>query len=210
MPQEALKKFTEDNYKGLRNWAPIFRALKAAGIKTVSPEEAYAATSTGRAPGPLDLVLGAPPVLLDVREETVHARARPLGAVNTPLYRFMGKPESAFDYLRIFVFATAFALRPPVRNDTFAAEVTALVGGNKRTPVYVICSSGGTLETAAERKIRAPRIPAPIFGQFGAASRSLLAAHELLQAGFTNIIHVEGGYSAWVSRKLPGDGDAVK
>ena len=40
-------------------------------------------------------------------------------------------------------------------------------------------------------QIRAPTIPAPIFGEFGAASRSLLAAHELVvRGGFTNVIHV--------------------
>ena len=91
----------------------------------------------------------------------------------------------------------------------------------QNTLIYVICSSGGTLESASERRvrpaansatdalaltrcrvamllcllsppqIRAPTIPAPIFGEFGAASRSLLAAHELVvKGGFTNVVHV--------------------
>ena len=40
-------------------------------------------------------------------------------------------------------------------------------------------------------QIRAPNIPAPIFGEYGAASRSLLACHELVvKGGFTNVVHV--------------------
>jgi hypothetical protein len=43
-------------------------------------------------------------------------------------------------------------------------------------------------------QIRAPNIPAPIFGEFGAASRSLMAAHELVvRGGFTNVVHVVRG-----------------
>ena len=37
--------------------------------------------------GPLDALLGAPPVLLDVREEAVFARNRPERASNVPLYK---------------------------------------------------------------------------------------------------------------------------
>jgi hypothetical protein len=62
----------------------------------------------------------------------------------------------------------------------------------------------------AVEQIRAPRMPAPVYGKFGAASRSLMvrrlrcrcallvhalnrvalqAAHELQQAGFTRVSH---------------------
>lgn len=56
-----------------------------------------------------------------------------------------------------------------MRNRAFVDEVAALVKGNKRTPLLVICAYGGTLESATDRKKRNPRLPAPIFGEFGGA-----------------------------------------
>jgi len=174
------------------------------------------------------------------------------------------EPKTPFEWARVVSFGL-LALRPPVRNEAFIDDVSRLVGGKKarkrtalrrsarlprsvvalladvarlraqNTQIFVICSSGGTLESATERKarhittahaclvfpgadlrlfqpeclhqIRAPNIPAPIFGEFGAASRSLLACHELVvKGGFTNVVHVvrpacDGGCerrSAWL------------
>ena len=79
------------------------------------------------------------------------------------------------------------ALRPPVRNEEFIQDVTRLVGGKKarpacsslhaspaceiscrrgaqNTPIYVICASGGTLETASERKARRRRARQQLHG----------------------------------------------
>ena len=56
----------------------------------------------------------------------------------------------------------------------------------------------GTLETTAERKARNPRLPAPIYGEYGNASRSLMAIHELVvKGGFTRVLHVSGGMAEW-------------
>ena len=71
----------------MRLWAQIYRELKAARVKTVSPESVAAAVAQRRAPGPLDALLGPPPVLLDVREEIYHSQARPEGSDNVPLYK---------------------------------------------------------------------------------------------------------------------------
>ena len=116
------QEFTEENFRGLRDWATIFTELKAKNIKTITPEQAAAAVASRRvrggdawwrcrcicarcarmppcrmlrrrcaccaqAPGPLDAVLGAPTVLLDVREERYFRSARPEGADNVPLYK---------------------------------------------------------------------------------------------------------------------------
>jgi hypothetical protein len=70
------------------------------------------------------------------------------------------------------VYFALFGLRVPVRNEAFAAQVLAAVGGRKvraciraawmrassrqRTqdaPIVVMCQTGGTLETTAERKV---------------------------------------------------------
>jgi rhodanese-related sulfurtransferase len=42
-----------------------------------------------------------------------------------------------------------------------------------------------------------------VYGEYGNASRSLMAVHELYQAGFTNVAHVDGGFAQWKSQKLP-------
>jgi Flp pilus assembly protein TadB len=182
----------------------------------------------------------------------------------------------------------ALGQRPPVRNEDFIADVSRVVGGKKariralqlssvtkacvltwrpqNTLIYVICSSGGTLETASERKARAAtphRVPGaalaltrcdallwrcrsarptsrrPSLGSSerraarswrrtswwsGAASPtscmwcvaaclgSVIAAHYAIAALAVLMRSAraaqEGGYSAWVARKLPGEGGA--
>ncbi len=69
-------------------------------------------------------------MLLDVREEFKFAAGRPEGAANVPLYKLLTDPVTPFDYARVVAFGL-LALRPPVRNEAFVAEVTALVGGKK-------------------------------------------------------------------------------
>jgi hypothetical protein len=88
--------FTEENFRGVRLWAQIHRELKAAKVKTVSPESVSAAISSRRQPGPLDALLGAPPVLLDVREEFLHGKARPEGSSNVALYKQLVRICEAF------------------------------------------------------------------------------------------------------------------
>lgn len=79
----------------------------------MTPEAAAAAVST-RVPSPLD-ALFAPPVLLDVREEDVSARSRPLGSFNVPLYNTLDAPANAFEWYRYISFAIGFAKKAPVR-----------------------------------------------------------------------------------------------
>ena len=52
----ATQEFTEENFRGLRNWAAIFNDLKAAKIKSVSPEAANAAIRNRRVRGCHDRV----------------------------------------------------------------------------------------------------------------------------------------------------------
>ena len=85
--EKKLKEFTDQNFRGVRLWAQIYRELRAARVKTVPPETVVAAIASRRAPGPLDALLGPPPVFLDVREEVYHRKARPEGSVNVPLYK---------------------------------------------------------------------------------------------------------------------------
>ncbi len=165
--------FTEENFRGLRNWAQIFTELKAAKVKTVTVEQVLAAISSRRVrvrlvcvtahsrrvrvllsqqylclprlqgAGPLDALLGAPPVLLDVREAVIYDRAHPARADNVPLYKPLMEPKDGFEWARVVAFG-ALALRPPVRNERFVEEVTALVGGKKARGVAAclrVCAS---------------------------------------------------------------------
>lgn len=201
-----MKELTAEYADGLaQSWATTHTALRAAGQRSVAVEAAAAAAAPASAPrptGPLASLLPCAPLLLDVREPEKFSRLHPAGALGVPLYTRLEKPASAIDWLRTVSFAV-IGFKPHVRNKSFVEQVSAAVGGNKRAPLFVICASGGTLETAAERKIRAPRIPAPIFGKYGAGSQSLMAIYALRQAGFTNLTHVEGGFSSWAYNGLP-------
>lgn len=112
----------------------------------------------------------------------------------------------SFERLRAVYFAL-FGLSVPVRNDRFADEVLEAVkarGGGLRTTLILICQVGGTLETKDERRLRDPRLPAPIYGKWGAASRSLFAANDLYtkKGGFTNLLHVAGGFNSWCAEGM--------
>ena len=190
----------------MRDWSTIHGELKWRKLRSISPEAAAELVANARAPGLLDALLGPPPVLLDVREASQFRKARPAGAVNAPLYVPV-VPSGLYDFYRAVSFAF-LGLTPVVKDTAFVENVAAAVDGKKNTPLLLLCASGGSLETASERKARDPRIPAPINGEYGTCSRSLIAAHDLLvKGGFTNVTHVEGGYSSWVARKLPGESD---
>jgi rhodanese-related sulfurtransferase len=200
--EKKLNAFTVENFSGgIRDWASIHTELRARKLKTVKPEAV--APQVKRKPSPLDALLGPPPLIVDVRDAEDFARAHPSGAVNVPLYTRLKEPRNAYEWYRTISFAIGLGMRPPVRNKQFLEQLAGFTGGKKDTPIFVICGPGGTLETKDERKLRDPRLPAPIFGQYGAASRSLIAAHDMLvNGGYKTVSHVEGGYAAWCSRGL--------
>lgn len=81
------------------------------------------------------------------------------------------------------------------RNPNFVEDVSAALKNNKRKEVAVMCATGGTLETTQERL--AQRKAAAPMGEWGNASRSLMAIYDLKTNGFQNVIHVDGGYAQW-------------
>ena len=177
----------------------VFTDLKAKRIRTMTTKEAAAAAAAPTFP------FARKTVLLDVREAEKFANGHAYGAINVPLYTVMEAPADSFDTLRAAYFSL-FGMKVPMRNDKFAQGVAAAVGGRRDTALLVMCQSGGTLETTEERKKRDARLPAPVYGEFGAASRSLMAIHELVTEGkFTNVAHVAGGYSQWRADGLQTD-----
>lgn len=199
--QKSLQADADQRFKGLRTWKAAVAKLRAAGVRSLSPVDAAAATT----PIAGFFSLFSPRALLvDVRESAAFERGHATGAVSVPLYESMVAPRDTFDVVRR-VYFSLFGLRVPVRNEDFVASVTAAAGGDKRRPLILLCQQGGTLESAAERKARNPRLPAPIYGQYGAASRSLLAAAELVDAGFTRVSHLDGGFARWRSEGFPAE-----
>lgn len=74
-------------------------------------------------------------------------------------------------------------------------DVIAALKNNKRKEVAIMCATGGTLETTQERL--AQRKAAAPMGEWGNASRSLMAIYDLKTNGFKNVIHVDGGHAQW-------------
>ncbi len=61
---------------------------------------------------------------------------------------------------------------------------------------------GGTLETKTVAKHKPKEFNDPEKA-FGLESRSLKGAYELIEAGYTNVAHLEGGLSMWDYKDLP-------
>ena len=192
--------FNEERYLFLRDWATMTLELRASRCHSVSAAEAHAAAGPARrGPSLLDAWRGGPPLLLDVRDAASFARGAPAGATSLPLYPQLPEPADDYGWARVVAFA------PPEHSAAFVAAVARLVGGNRKTPVFVLCSSEtGSLESAEERRARDPQLPLPLLGEYGAPCRALLALHELAAYGlFENLAHVQGGYAAWVRQGLP-------
>ena len=94
------------------------------------------------------------------------------------------------------------------RNPDFASEAKTLLGDETRT-IVLACTTGGTLKREVER--RDGKRDAYVDSQraFGRDSLSLRAAKDLLDAGITNIAHLEGGIAAWKAEGLPVEGSDV-
>lgn len=69
--------------------------------------------------------------------------------------------------------------------------------------IVVMCDLGGTLDTnvvgPGGRKV-CKDDPERAFGR---ESRSLKACYELMEAGFTNVVHLKGGLPQWRFEDLP-------
>jgi 3-mercaptopyruvate sulfurtransferase SseA len=79
--------FADSKFKGLRTWKAVHTALRAAGVRSLAPGAAAAATAP-RLSLPGTLAALAPPAarLLDVREPDTFAGGHATGALNVPLY----------------------------------------------------------------------------------------------------------------------------
>ena len=133
--------------------------------------------------------------LVDVSPAEDYEEFHPAGAVSVPSVRFQSSSTNVRDALRAVAFAS-LAVRPTEDVPEFGAAVAAAASGAKG--VIVACAAGGTLRGTTN------------FPD-GQASRSLLAARELLRLeavarGQLAVAHLQGGISAWVAAGGAGEG----
>lgn len=159
-------------------WPVIHTSLVEAGLKTVSVDEAEQLASNGA-------------VFVDVRTEANFNAEHIENATCVPLFVPVAGTE-LFDTVKRFVMATAFAMTATERNKNFAEDAAKALKKNQKLIVY--CSRGGTLTTGI--KGRRGNFDDPD-RSFGIESRSLKGAYELIEAGFTDVVHLEGGISKW-------------
>eukprot|EP00242_Pyramimonas_sp_CCMP2087_P012986 CAMPEP_0198208850 /NCGR_PEP_ID=MMETSP1445-20131203/12192_1 /TAXON_ID=36898 /ORGANISM="Pyramimonas sp., Strain CCMP2087" /LENGTH=333 /DNA_ID=CAMNT_0043882411 /DNA_START=65 /DNA_END=1066 /DNA_ORIENTATION=+ len=212
--EQKLQAAADDKFKGLRKWKFVFEDLRGWGIQSIPPEEALALLERGGA------------LLLDVRELDKFQQGHAAGAMSAPLYTAGITGGDVWDKLRKVAFA-AFAMKGTERNPDFLDQVKSAVGPvggatkssekeggrgglfgmlkvkplSREGKVLVMCQIGGSLETGEERIARGKA--ASVMGDYGNASRSLMAIHELYEAGYKNIVHVDGGFAQWKASKLP-------
>lgn len=167
-------------------WPVMWDYLKRKGLRTVSNVEARALVAKGA-------------VLLDVRLADEYKRQHAEGSINVSMFR-LTQGTGPWDTVKKVVMAS-IAQKATEREPAFAANVERVVGG-KRKKIVVMCSSGGTLSTIArvERSGKQANDPDK---QFGRETRSLKACYELMQAGFSDVLHMDGGLSGWRFDNLP-------
>jgi len=177
-------------------WPVCFSVLEQKGLKSYAVEDVQKELAQGKC------------TLIDIRPSEEYERGHVEGSVNVPLFI---KAVSQTKGMRLKRIAFAFlAMTPRERNPTFLADCEAALGGKKpRKPFYVMCSQGGSMDRIVtsnkldgQGKPYTKRFEDPE-RDFGRESRSLKAAFELYNAGFTNLKHVRGGYQRWIKEELP-------
>eukprot|EP00475_Leptophrys_vorax_P042379 TRINITY_DN79951_c0_g1_i1.p1 TRINITY_DN79951_c0_g1~~TRINITY_DN79951_c0_g1_i1.p1 ORF type:complete len:231 (-),score=18.52 TRINITY_DN79951_c0_g1_i1:230-922(-) len=127
-------------------------------------------------------------VIIDVRTVAEHKEVHPAGAVSAEFYRLI-KEWTPYHVLRRAAFAFFGVFNGTEENPEFVKLVEAAVP-DKATPIIVACMPGGTLK------------PTKNF-PMGKESRSLNAAYVLLENGYSNIVHIEGGIYDYLKADLP-------
>lgn len=138
-------------------------------------------------------------ILLDVRLGMDFESEHAAGAVNVPLFRLTAG-DGTWDKVKRVVMA-GLNMRPTERDPDFVRNVEATIG--KRKKIIVMCSVGGTLDTVVRVASTGKKTETDKDRAFGRETRSLKACYELLKAGFTDVVHLEGGLADWRYKGYP-------
>ncbi|KAI5073223.1 hypothetical protein GOP47_0011236 [Adiantum capillus-veneris] len=171
-------------------WIEIHRKLTERNLESIPCKEAFELGQSNQV------------VLLDVREPDEYEKVHVENSKSAPLFRQIQGNDLKANMRRLgYAMMTDFA--GTERNPLFIEQAVEAVGGDKTKKVVVMCSIGGTLQTYVERKgPKAKRFADPE-RMFGRQSRSLKAAYELQEAGFTNVYHLKNGVNEWIHLDLP-------
>lgn len=176
----------------LPDWQDQYTYLKASGLKSVSGKEALALSQRP--------FFGAK--ILDTRIPVQYENSHPAGAVSAPL--FLPLVERSFaDTLKKLTLAS-LAVDATELNQDFIAECEK-AGLKKSDTIIVTCTLGGSMDNVLRRKGK-PDTMASGAKAYGTESRSLKACYLLKQAGFKNVVHLDGGLNQWFSEGLPCEG----
>jgi len=181
-------------------WPVVHSELTDYGLKSITPDEVIALQKKGA-------------ILIDVREEPQYNNIHAAGALSFPLF-IPVQGNSVFDNTKRLAMAL-FAMEATERNPDFKQMLQEELPKKKK--VIVMCATGGTLKTVINRTSGAAGSAANPSGKgrvkvknyndperaFGRESRSLKACYEVLQAGFKDIVHVEGGLNGWRNEGYP-------
>lgn len=166
-------------------WPVVWQSLTTNGLKSVSPDEAKKLISKGA-------------LFVDVRTPDNYSAERLPDALSVPLFVPVQGTE-IFDKVKRFVMTTAFAMQATERNTRFAEAAEEQLP-NKKATIIVYCNRGGRLETG--RMGRRGKFDDKDLS-FGIESRSLKGCYELMEAGYTNVLHLDGGLGTWRHQKNP-------
>ncbi|KAK9805424.1 hypothetical protein WJX73_004246 [Symbiochloris irregularis] len=163
-------------------WPIIHAKLTAAKLKSVSTQEAS------------DLVGSKGAVLVDGRSPWNHEKESIPGSINLPLFLDVAG-TSFWDNLKKFVVRFGMNMRATERDPKFREKLAKL---DKSKTYIVYCGLGGTLYVGVKPyKPGGKQFKNDPERQFGRESRSLKVCYELQEAGFKNVLHLEGGLSQW-------------
>lgn len=161
-------------------WQKMATTLKNNGLKFVAPQEVEPAQNRGI------------PVV-DIRPKGDFEKARVPGATNVQFYQLISG-WSVRQIWRRAGFAFFGVLNGTELNPEFMQQMEQ-VAPQKSSPVILICNVGGSLEPTGPSR-------------FGRQSRSLIAAYELMRAGWTDVQVLKGGFSGWASSERPIESDS--
>jgi rhodanese-related sulfurtransferase len=169
-------------------WPVMHQYLTSKKLKTIDQDTALALQKKGA-------------YLVDVRLGMDFEKEHATGAVSVPLFRITAGNEQ-WDKIKRVVMA-GLNMRATERDPAFIENMIKAVGGNKRKKVIIMCSVGGTLDTVVRVASTGKKTETDKDRAFGRETRSLKACYELMRAGFTDVVHLEGGLCEWRHEGYP-------
>eukprot|EP00873_Tetraselmis_striata_P039161 jgi/Tetstr1/459425/TSEL_000438.t1 len=152
-------------------WEEMQKVLSESNVGCIAPQELKMYQERGY-------------TVVDIRPSGDYDEWHIPNSVNIPFYRPI-EGWSSKQVMRRAAYALFGVFNGTEYNPTFIPEVEAVAG--KSDGVVLVCSLGGQLEEDSERT-----------GTSKSQTRSLMAAYELVSAGFSKVSTLRGGFGKWI------------